>query len=81
MTNEINTETTKKLENIINNILMLEDRKKEISESIKETYEGANSAGFDPKIIRLVIKRKKEDSEKLKQDELVLETYEKALGN
>ena len=57
------------------------DRKKELSESIKETYEGASSAGFDPKIIRLVIKRKKEDREKLEQDELVLKTYEEALDN
>jgi len=80
MNDTINKDTAEKLRKYIEGIEGYEDNKKEISESIKEIYDEAKSAGFDVKIIRKIISIRKKDKNKLEEEEFLIETYKEALG-
>ena len=47
---------------------------------IKETYGDAKSNGFDPKIMRQVIKERKMEKNELDEQETLLTVYKRALG-
>lgn len=69
-----------RLRSFIQRIERLEEEKKTISDDIREVFAEAKSSGFDPKIMRQVLKiRKMETAERQEQDAL-LETYLAALG-
>ena len=50
-------------------------------EDQKEIYSEAKGCGFDTKIIRKIIKRRKMDKDKLSEEELLIQTYEAALSS
>lgn len=68
------------LKNIISKIEKLEEEKSNIMEDIREVYAEAKAVGFDAKTIRKVIKLKKMDSEKLQEEEYLLDLYRNAIG-
>ena len=69
-----------RLRSCIQRIERLEEEKKTISDDIREVFAEAKSSGFDPKIMRQVLKiRKMETAERQEMDAL-LETYLAALG-
>ena len=69
-----------RLRSFIQRIERLEEEKKTISDDIRDVFAEAKSNGFDPKIMRQVLKiRKMETAERQEQDAL-LETYLAALG-
>jgi uncharacterized protein (UPF0335 family) len=47
---------------------------------IKEVYAEAKGIGFDSKIIRKVVQLRKIDSQKLQEEENILELYKSALN-
>ena len=59
---------------------MSEDEKRALSEDIKEVYAEAKGTGFDPKIMRQIIKIRKMDKEVLYEKESLLDVYKRALG-
>ena len=59
---------------------MSEDEKRALSEDIKEVYAEAKGTGFDPKIMRQIIKIRKIDKEGLDEKESLLAVYKRALG-
>lgn len=64
-----------KLRQYISRIETLEAEKADIAENIRDTYADAKSNGFDPKMMRAVIKlRKLDESERIEQDS-VLDIY------
>ncbi len=64
----------------VERIERLEEEKRAISEDIKEVYAEARGNGFDAKVMRQVVRiRKQEPSERLEQ-EAILDTYLHALG-
>jgi len=64
----------------VERIERLEEEKRAISEDIKEVYAEARGNGFDTKVMRQVVRiRKQEPSERLEQ-EAILDTYLHALG-
>ena len=64
----------------IERIERLEEEKAALGSDIREVYLEAKGTGFDPKILRQVVRvRKLEDSERQEQ-EAVLEVYLHALG-
>ena len=77
---DINKNTAELLKKYIEGIEVYEDQKKEISNSIKEIFDEAKSAGFDVKTIRKIISIRKLDKAKLDEQEYLLETYKEALG-
>lgn len=69
-----------RLRSIVERIERLEDERKEKSDDIKDIYAEAKSAGFDTKVLRVLLKIRKQDAEKLEEQETILDTYRHALG-
>ena len=64
----------------IERIERLEEEKKTIGDDVKEVYGELKGSGFDPKIVRIIIRlRKKEDHERQEEDAM-LQLYMDALG-
>jgi uncharacterized protein (UPF0335 family) len=68
------------LQSFVERIERLDDEKRALSEDIKEIYAQAKGSGFEPKIIRQIIKIRKTDKDKLDEEESLLELYKRALG-
>ena len=68
-----------RLRSLIERIEKLEEDKKEISTDIREVFAEAKSAGFDVKIMRAILKLRKMDAADRDAQELLIDTYRKAL--
>ena len=68
------------LRSIIQRVEKLEEEKAAIGADIKEVYAEAKGNGFDTKAIRSVIRLRKMDESDREEQELVLDTYRRALG-
>ncbi len=72
--------SAQQLKSIIERIERLAEERKGLQDDIKEIYLESKGNGFDPKIIRMIIRlRKLNPSDRAEQDAL-LETYKSALG-
>lgn len=69
-----------RLRSIVQRIERLEDEKKALSSDIKDIYLEAKSAGFDPKVLRLLIRRRKQEAAVLEEQDSLLDIYQHALG-
>jgi uncharacterized protein (UPF0335 family) len=69
-----------RLRSFIQRIERLEEEKKTISDDIREVFAEAKSTGFDPKIMRQVLRLRKMESGDRQEMEALLETYLAALG-
>jgi len=75
------TQTTReKLRQIVARIEKLEEEKKSISDDVKETYAEAKSFGLDPKVLRQVVRIRKQDRQEREEQEQVRDLYMHALG-
>lgn len=68
-----------KLRSLIERIERLEEEKADIASDIRDVYAEAKSAGFDPKIMRAVIKLRKMNAADRDEQEFILDAYRKAL--
>jgi uncharacterized protein (UPF0335 family) len=68
------------LRTLVERIEHIEAEIKELNEGKKEIYTEAKSNGFDVKILREVIRRRKQDQEERDEQESLLETYLNALA-
>ena len=68
------------LKSIIERIERLEEEKSNVACDIKEVYSEAKGNGFDVKAIREIIKQRKQDEADREEQELILDTYRRALG-
>lgn len=68
------------LKSFVERIERLEEEKKAIAEDIKDVYGEAKANGFDTKILRGVVKLRKEDKAKREEREALTEMYLHALG-
>lgn len=68
-----------RLRTIVERIERLESERDGITSDIKDVYAEAKSAGFDNKAIRAVIKLRKMNAADRDEQEIILETYRKAL--
>lgn len=79
MTNSV---TAAQLRAIIERIERLESEKQDAADAQKDVYAEAKGDGYDTKIIRKVIARRKRDRADLAEEEAILELYEAAIeGN
>ena len=67
------------LRQFIERIERLEDEKKAIADDIKDVYAEAKANGFDPKIMRQVVRVRKMDRNERQEQEALLDTYMHAL--
>ena len=58
----------------------LGEEKAQLAEDIREIYTEAKGTGFDTKVIRKLIARRKQDQDELAEQDALLETYERVFG-
>ncbi len=58
----------------------LEEEKKALMADIKDIYDEAKATGFDPKIMRQLIKLRSMDKDLLAEQDDLLTTYRQAVG-
>jgi uncharacterized protein (UPF0335 family) len=68
------------LKAFIERIERLEEEKKALSDDIKDVYAEAKGNGFDVKIMRKIISIRKQDRDKRREEEEILDLYLAALG-
>lgn len=69
-----------RLKSFIERVERLEEEKKAISDDMKEIFAEAKGEGFDVKIIRMIIRIRKQDSNERAEQEAILDLYLHALG-
>jgi uncharacterized protein (UPF0335 family) len=69
-----------KLRQLVARIEKLEEEKKSIGDDVKESYAEAKAIGFDTKVLRQVIKLRKQDRQEREEQEQVRDLYLHALG-
>ena len=65
---------------IVERIERMEEEKKAIADDIKEIYAEAKGNGFDTKVLRQVIRIRKQDRSERLEQEAILDLYLAALG-
>lgn len=68
------------LRSFIARIERLEEEKAALSVDLREVYAEAKANGFDVKALRSVVRLRKQDENKRREEEAVLTTYLHALG-
>lgn len=68
------------LASLIERIERLEEEKADLATDIREIYTEARSKGYDPKIMRKVIRERRMDAAKRKEEAELLDIYRSALG-
>jgi uncharacterized protein (UPF0335 family) len=69
-----------RLMSIVKRIEKLEEERKALQADIKDIYTEAKSAGFDTKVLRMLIASRKKDQDEWEAQQALLETYMRALG-
>ncbi|MGA0604138.1 DUF2312 domain-containing protein [Caulobacter sp. KR2-114] len=76
----INATAQGKLKSIIERIERLEEDKAAVANDLKEVYAEAKGEGFDVKILRKVIRLRKQDTAKRQEEEALIDLYISAIG-
>ena len=72
--------TADQLRQYIERVERLEEEKKGISEDIADVYLEAKATGYDPKIMRQIVRLRKMQPHDRQEMEAILQTYLAALG-
>ena len=72
--------SSERLKSIIDRIEKLVSQKESIQSDISDVYAEAKGTGFDAPIIRKIIRERKMDVEKRREQEELLELYKAAIG-
>ena len=68
-----------RLKSFIERIERLEEDKAAVSNDLKEVYSEAKGEGFDVKILRKVVRIRKQDKAKMSEEEALIDLYMSAL--
>lgn len=68
------------LKSYIERLERLDEEKKTTMEDIKEVFAEIKGNGFDTKIIKMILKLRKQDRDEREEEEALLDLYMKALG-
>lgn len=68
------------IRSIIERIERLEEEKQALADDIKEVYGEAKANGFDTKVLRQIVRIRKQDSAERQEQEALLDLYLHALG-
>jgi len=76
----LNTTAQGQLKSILERVERLEEDKAAVMADLKEVYAEAKGNGFDTKIIRKVVRLRKQDKAKRQEEEALVDLYMSALG-
>ncbi len=74
------TTADEQLRLFIERVERLEEEKKGIADDIRDVYNEAKSQGYDPKIMRQIVRLRKMPVHDRKEMEAILDVYKSALG-
>lgn len=69
-----------RLRSIIERVERLEEDKAAVLEDIKEVFAEAKGEGYDVKVLRKVIARRRQDKAKRQEEDAIMDLYLSALG-
>ena len=69
-----------KLKSFVERIERLEEDKAAVAGDLKEVYAEAKGEGFDTKIVRKVVRLRKQDKAKRQEEEALIDLYISAIG-
>ncbi|WP_428493704.1 DUF2312 domain-containing protein [Rhodopila sp.] len=69
-----------RLRSLVERIERLEEERKALASDIKDIYAEAKSAGFDVKVLRQLIRIRKQEAAEVEEQETMLDIYRRALG-
>ena len=69
-----------RLRSVIERVERLEEERKALAGDIKDVYSEAKSAGFDVKVIKAIIKLRKQEPAEVEEQETLLDIYRRELG-
>lgn len=69
-----------RLRSIIERVERIEEEKKALSSDIKDIMAEAKSAGFEVKVIRQIIRQRKQEPAEVEEQDTLLDLYRRALG-
>ena len=72
--------TDDRLRLLIERIERLEEEKKGISDDIRDVYAEAKAVGYDPKIMRQIVRLRRMKPDDRSEQDMILDTYRAALG-
>ena len=68
------------LKAFVERVERLEEEKKALSDDIRDVYSEAKANGYDPKIMRMVVRLRKMETHTRQEQDAILDTYRSALG-
>jgi uncharacterized protein (UPF0335 family) len=69
-----------RLRSLVDRIERLEEERKALGNDIKDIYAEAKSAGFEVKVLRQLIRIRKQEAAEVEEQETLLDLYRRALG-
>jgi uncharacterized protein (UPF0335 family) len=69
-----------RLRSIIERVERLEEERKGLAGDIKDIFTEARAAGFDVKVLRQIIRLRKQEPSEVEEQETLLDIYRRALG-
>jgi uncharacterized protein (UPF0335 family) len=69
-----------RLRSLVDRIERLEEERKALGSDIKDIYAEAKSAGFDVKVLRQLIRIRKQEPAEIEEQETLLDVYRRAIG-
>lgn len=76
-----NSGAPQRLNELIGRIERLNEEKAALSDDIKDIYTIAKAEGYDPKIMRIVVRERKIDQAARDERDALVDTYMRALGD
>ncbi|MCX5617888.1 DUF2312 domain-containing protein [Bombella sp. TMW 2.2543] len=69
-----------RLRSIIERVERLEEERKALGSDIRDVFQEAKSAGFDVKVVKQLLKLRKQEPAEVEEQETLLDIYRRALG-
>lgn len=69
-----------RLRGLVERIERLDEERKALGSDIKDIFAEAKSAGFDVKVMRILIRLRKQEPAEVEKQETLLDVYRRALG-
>lgn len=69
-----------RLRSLVERIERLEEERRAIGNDVKDIFAEAKSAGFDPKVLRQLMRIRKQKAAEVEEQETMLDIYRRALG-
>ncbi len=78
--NRVGGIAVEELTSIVERVEKLEEEKRGIASDIRDVYSEAKGKGFEVKVIREIIKQRRQDAQEREEYEAALMVYQRALG-